>query len=86
VDPRNDEPVLSVKRECRVGQSLDEEVAEEILKELGLYEQCTTTITVLDEDAMLSLNFSGEIPDEAVQKMYTERKTYAFKIIHGEVF
>ena len=86
IDPRNDEPILSVKRECRVGQALDEDVAEEVLKSLGLYEKCLTTITVLDEDAILSLNFSGELPDEAVQQMYTERKSYAFKILHGEVF
>jgi hypothetical protein len=80
-DPRTDEPVASVKRERRVSQSLDEEVAEEVLKALGLYDRCTTTITVLDEDAILSLNFSGELPDEAVQRMYSEKESFAFKVI-----
>jgi hypothetical protein len=85
LDPRTDEPVLSVKRECRVGQSLDEDVAEDVLKSLGLYDRCLTTITVLDEDAILSLNFSGELPDEAVQQMYTEKRTYAFKVLNGSI-
>jgi hypothetical protein len=80
-DPRTDEPVASVKRERRVSQSIDEDAAEEILKDLGLYDRCTTTITVLDEDAILSLNFSGELPDEAVQRMYSEKESFAFKVI-----
>lgn len=81
VDPRTDEPVAAIKRERRVSQSLDEDVAEEVLRDLGLYDRCTTTITVLDEDAILSLNFSGDLPDEAVQQMYSEKETFAFKVL-----
>jgi hypothetical protein len=84
VDPRTGEPVASVKRERRVGQALDEDVATDLLTELGLLDRCTTTITVLDEDAILALNMTDELPDDAVQQMYTERETFAFKIIHGE--
>jgi len=84
VDPRTDQPVLSVKRECRVGEVLDEDVAEEILRGLGLYDQCTMNITVLDEDAILALAFNDQLPDDAVKKMYTEKKTYAFKVLHGD--
>lgn len=84
VDPRNDLPVLSVKRECRVSEALDEDVATEVLKELGLYDQCTTTITVLDEDAILALAFNDQIPDAAIKKMYSEKRTYAFKVINGD--
>ena len=81
VDPRNDEPILSIKRECRVGQALDEEVAEEVLKSLGLYEKCLTTITVLDEDAILALNFSGDLSDEELQSIYTTSEpTFALRI------
>lgn len=73
--------VHSIKREKRESISLDEDKAEEILKELGLLERCQETIVVLDEDAILSLNFSGELSDEALQQMYGEPKvTYAFKV------
>lgn len=81
IDPRTEEPVASIKRERRVTQSMDEETAENILRELGLYEKCVTTITVLDEDAILSLNFSGEISDNVVKMMYDEKESFAFKVI-----
>lgn len=81
VDPRTEEPVVAIKRERRVSQSLDEDVAEEVLRGLGLYERCLHTITVLDEDVILSLNFSGELPDDAVQQMYSEKESFAFKVL-----
>lgn len=91
LDGEDDEPLYgpdgglihSIKREKRESISLDEDKAEEILKELGLLEKCQNTYTVveLDEDAILSLNFEGKIPDEKLKAMYGEPKvTYAFKV------
>jgi hypothetical protein len=81
LDPRNDEPVAAIKRERRVSQSMDEEAAEDVLRELGLYDRCTTTVTMLDEDAILSLNFSGEISDEVIKMLYSEKESFAFKVL-----
>jgi hypothetical protein len=73
--------VTSVKSEKRVRTSLDEDLAESLLQRLGLLEQCQTTITVLDEDAILALNFSGDLSDEELQSIYTTSEpTFALRI------
>lgn len=75
--------VESVKLERRAPVVLDEEVAEEILRDLGFWEVCTVkeTIVTLDEDAILALNFEGKLSDEDLQKMYVDGKvTWAFKV------
>lgn len=75
--------VESVKLERRAPVILDEEAAEEILRDLGFWEACTVkeTIVTLDEDAILALNFEGKLSDDDLQKMYTDGKvTWAFKV------
>jgi hypothetical protein len=36
------------------------------------------TITEIDEDALLALNFSGELSDEEIRALYNIKETYAF--------
>jgi hypothetical protein len=70
--------VTGVKRERRVSQILDEDVAMEIVAKYGLEDSCLETITVLNEDGLLAANFAGVIPDEEVKRLYSEKETFAF--------
>ena len=71
-----------LKRERRVSNVFDADFAEEWLKEHGgdLWDDCTTTITVIDEDVLLAKIYEGLIPEDVVDKLYTERETWAVKV------
>ena len=76
--------VKAIKRERRVGRHLDQEAAEEYLRDKGLWTQCTETITVLDETKLLALNWPDpvtgepEISDEDMESLYDVTETWAF--------
>jgi len=72
--------VKGIKRERRVSRRLDEETAEEYLREKGLYEQCTETIVVLSEEKLLALAFGQGAPitDEDLESLYVVNETWAF--------
>jgi hypothetical protein len=70
--------IYAIKRQRRVGQSLNEDRATDFLKANGLYDECTVTYTVLNEDAILALNFSDKISDKDLKALYDEKETFAF--------
>lgn len=72
--------VGTIKRERRVSSHLDEEFAEEWLKSQSLYDDCTTTIVVLDEDAILAKIYDKTIPKKVADKMYATKESFAFKV------
>lgn len=67
-----------LQRQKRVGQTMNEETAEVLLKRLGLWDKCSMEITVVDEDAVLALGFQGAIPDEVMSEIFEEKVSYAF--------
>lgn len=75
--PEEVEGVSKIYRQHRTSQVLDQGVAERELKKLDKWDDCTTTVTVIDEDAILGLAFEKEIPDSVIKKMYEEKTTYA---------
>ena len=76
--PLGKKVMVGMKRQRRASQLMAEDRAEKYLKQKGLWEQCTTTITVINEDAILALNFSGEITDKDLKALYDEKETFAF--------
>lgn len=69
--------VHSICKQMRVSQVFQEGIAEDELKRLDLWEECTTQITVIDEDVVLAKAFEGEIPEDVMQKLYEEKINYA---------
>ena len=49
-----------------------------------LLDSCTTTIQVINEDAILAANFDGTISDDDLAKLYDESETFAFYLVEGE--
>ena len=74
------EGIGTAKRERRVSNVFDSDFAEDWLKENNLWKECTTTITVLDEDAIVALIYTDKIPQDVADQMYTERASFAFKV------
>jgi hypothetical protein len=72
------EGYAGLKRERRVTQNLDEDKAMVILRKRKLFEACTRTITVVDEDAVRVALFDGKLTQDDIDAMFVSRISYAF--------
>lgn len=70
--------VTGIERRERVTKSLDEEKTLALLKVKGLLDECTTTIVVINEDAILAANYDERVTDEELADLYAETITPAF--------
>ena len=80
--------VRGIQRQKRRGSMiLNEERVMKFLEGLrgnrrSLYDACTMTITVINEDALLAANFEGAISDDELKALYDESDpTYAFHLL-----
>jgi len=69
--------VTAVMQQRRVSKSLDTDVAEELLKEKGLYDRCVATISVLDEDAVMAAYYEGALTEADIDTMFPAKVSYA---------
>lgn len=79
VYPVNDEltGTKSVVRQRRVSKVFSESTANTLLTEKGIFEECTKTITVLDEDAVMAAYYEGKLTDADIDTMFPEKITWA---------
>jgi hypothetical protein len=75
--------IVGIQRQTRKGSmNLNEERTMAYLAKRKLLASCTSTVTVINEDAILAANFEGTIPDDDLQALYDENDpTYAFHLI-----
>lgn len=76
--------ISGIQRKRRVTTSLNEERVMKLLARLKLTEECTTTVTVVDEDAVLAANYNGKISDVQLAGCYDESENFAFYLVEGE--
>ena len=67
----------NVVKQRRVSKVFDESKADELLKEKGLFETVTKTITVLDQDAVMAAYYDGKLTDEDIETMFPEKVSWA---------
>ena len=70
--------IVGIERRKRTSNVLDEDKALALLARKKLTEECTTTVVVVDEDAILAANYAGTITDQELAALYSERTTFAF--------
>ncbi|CAB4129585.1 hypothetical protein UFOVP115_53 [uncultured Caudovirales phage] len=77
--PINDDKsgVTSVVKQRRVSKVFDEDTANQILKDKNLFDDCTQTITVLNQDAVMSAYYNGLLTDEDIEVMFPEKVSWA---------
>lgn len=76
--------VTGIQRQCRKSNPINEDRAMDYLKRKGLLDQCTTTVTVLDEGAIFALNMKGDISDKDLDMLMDHGETYAFYLVTEE--
>jgi hypothetical protein len=67
----------SIVKQRRVSKQFDEDKANSILQSKGVFETCTKTITVLDQDAVMAAYYEGKLTDEDIDTMFPEKITWA---------
>lgn len=67
----------NVVKQRRVSKAFDEDTANDLLKEKGLFESVTKTITVLDQDAVMAAYYDGKLTDEDIESMFPEKVSWA---------
>lgn len=72
---------VQLKRERRVSISLDNAKAKEWAESRNMWEEISVPIRVLNEDSLASLAYDNPILQGEIQDLYTERETWAFKVV-----
>jgi len=67
----------SVIKQRRVSKVFDEDKADNLLKEKGLFDSVTKTVTVLDQDAVMAAYYDGKLTDEDIESMFPEKVSWA---------
>jgi transcription initiation factor IIF auxiliary subunit len=76
-----DEPVTGVSRlvkQRKLSKPLDMEVAEQLLEEKGLMEECTVMVRQLDQDAIMAAYYKEQLTESDIDAMFPPKITYAF--------
>jgi len=76
--PQEVDGYVSLKRERRVSQRLDDDEAECILKIKGLYDKCYEMLPVLNQDAVMSALYEGLLTETEVDLMFPKSIVWAF--------
>jgi uncharacterized membrane protein YheB (UPF0754 family) len=71
---------VTLTQQRRVSKTLDMNVAEDLLKERGIYDKCVKMIPVLQEDAIMSCVYTGELSEADVDTMFPAKISYAFLV------
>lgn len=75
-----EEPVegtVALQMQRKVSQGVNEDKAEAILKAKGIYDDCTETVTVLDQDAILAAHYAGKLSEDEIDAMFPKTVNYA---------
>lgn len=76
--PKEVDGYVSLQRQRRVSQKLDEEEAKRILTDKNLTNRCYKLTPVLDEDAVMSCLYEGLLTEEDIDTMFPKTETWAF--------
>jgi predicted nucleic acid-binding Zn-ribbon protein len=77
-----DEHVGEVRlvKQRRVSKTLDMDLAETILTNKGIKEQCIKLVPTLDEGAIMAAFYEGYLTEEDIDSMFPSKETFAFLV------
>lgn len=79
-------PHLSLKKEKRVTQSFNEDVAFDVIEQQypDLVSTCIETVEVVNQDALLAAFYEEKITEQDFNRCFPKKITYAFKVVRQE--
>lgn len=72
--------VNNITNQRRVSKSLDMDVAEKILEDKDILEDCLEFVPTLNEEAIMAAFYKGQLTEEDIDKMFPSKVSYAFII------
>lgn len=76
--PEEVDGYVSLQRQRRVSQRLDEDEAKRIITDKNLTDRCYKLTPVLDEDAVMACLYEGLLTEEDIDTMFPKTETWAF--------
>ena len=76
--PEEVDGYVSLQRQRRVTQKLDEDEASRTLVAKGLSERCYKMVPVLDESEVMACLYEGLLTEEEIDAMFPKSVSYAF--------
>jgi hypothetical protein len=77
--PSPTDTVKRLKREKRVTTTMDPEKAEALLVEKGLDEECMVWVRVVNEDAVYSALYQGQLTEADLDSITESKESFALK-------
>ena len=69
---------VSMTRQRRVSKNLDMDIAEAILTNKGIKDQCIKMVPMIDESAIMSAFYENYLTEEDIDAMFPAKVSYAF--------
>ena len=69
---------IKITNQRRETRTLNEELAETILKEKNIYEECVKMVPVLQQDAIMAQVYKGTLTEQEIDELFPAKVTYAF--------
>lgn len=69
---------VKLTKQRRVSNPLDLEVAEKLLEERGIKEECIKMVPTLDDAAIMAAHYQGKLSEEDIDAMFPAKVSWAF--------
>ena len=69
---------LRIIRQLKVSNPLDMDVAETILREKGIYDECTKIEVTLDPSKIMSALYKDQLTEQDIDAMFPKKESFAF--------
>jgi hypothetical protein len=69
---------IKITNQRRESRTLDENLAESMLKEKGIYDKCIKMVPTLQEDSIMASVYTGELTEQDIDLLFPAKVTYAF--------
>jgi hypothetical protein len=69
---------LTLTKQRKVSNPLDIEIAEKLLEERGIKNECIKMIPTLDDSAIMAAHYTGKLSEEDIDAMFPAKVSWAF--------
>lgn len=72
--------IRNIMQQKKISKNLDMDVAEQLLKDKGLYDQCIIMVPQLNEDEIMNAYWQEQITEEDIDTMFPSKVVWALVI------
>lgn len=77
--PQAIDGIVRLEKQKRTIRKLDEQTAEEILKDNGLEDEIYETVRVVNEDKLMAAYYEGKISEDELERMFPAKISWALR-------